>query len=80
MNADNDYSVWRRDRDYCSDESEHSAEYKLGLQHHRLLEERGAANTIHKRQMPRPRIMNRTICMNPSFTEFEGDINRSSLQ
>lgn len=39
MNTYNDYSVWRVDRDYCSDESGRSAEYKLGVQRHRLLEE-----------------------------------------
>lgn len=52
MNTYNDYSVWRLDRDYCSDESGHSAEYKLGVRHHRLLEEaeeeRDRAKTIHK--------------------------------
>ena len=52
MITDNDYSVWRLDRDYCSDESGRSAEYKLGVQHHRLLEEaeeeRDRAKTIHK--------------------------------
>lgn len=41
MNTQNDYSVWWRvDRDYCSDEAGCSAEYKLGVQHHRLLEEK----------------------------------------
>lgn len=39
MNTYNDYSVRRPDRDYCSDESGRSAEFKLGVQHHRLLEE-----------------------------------------
>lgn len=52
MNAYNDYSVWRLDRDYCSDESGCSAEYKLGVRHHRLLEEaeeeRDRAKTIRK--------------------------------
>lgn len=52
MHIYNDYSVWRLDRDYCSDESGRSAEYKLGVQHHRSLEEaekeRDRAKTIHK--------------------------------
>lgn len=52
MSTYNDYSVWRLDRDYCSDGSGHSAEYKLGVRHHRLLEEteeeRDRAKTIHK--------------------------------
>lgn len=50
MNTYNDYSVWRLDRDYCSDESGCSAEYKLGVQRHRLLteEESDRAKTIHK--------------------------------
>lgn len=52
MNIYNDYSVWRVDHDHCSDESGHSAEYKVGVQHHRLLEEaeeeRDRAKTIHK--------------------------------
>lgn len=39
MNPCNDYSARRLDCDYCSDESGRSAEYKLGVQHHRLLEE-----------------------------------------
>lgn len=39
MNTCNDYSVWILDRDYRSDESGHSAEYELGIRHHRLLEE-----------------------------------------
>lgn len=39
MNTYNDYSVWGLDRDYCSDESGRSAEYKLGVRLHRLLEE-----------------------------------------
>lgn len=52
MNSYSDYSVWRLDCDYCSDESGRSAEYKLGVQHHSLLEEaeeeRDRAKTIHK--------------------------------
>lgn len=54
LNTYNEYSVWRLDRDYCSDESGHSAEYKLGVQHHRLPgeeeeeEERRGAKTIQR--------------------------------
>lgn len=51
MNTHNDHSVWRVDRDYCSDVSEHSAEYKLGVQRYRFLEEeteeRNRAKTIY---------------------------------
>lgn len=52
LNTYNEYSVWRLDRDYCSDESGHSAEYKLGVQQHRLPgeEERRGAKTIQRRE------------------------------
>lgn len=52
MGTYKDYSVWSYDRDYCSDESGHSAEYKLGVRRHRLLDEaeegRSRAKTIIK--------------------------------
>lgn len=52
MNTCSDYSVWILDRDYCSDESGHSAEYELGIRHHRLLEEaeegRDGAKAFHE--------------------------------
>lgn len=52
LNTYNEYSVWKLDCDYCSDESGHSAEYKLVVQHHRLPgeeeEERRGAKTIQR--------------------------------
>lgn len=76
----NDYSVWRLDRDYCSDESGRSAEYKLGVQHHRLLEEAEEERETEQRQMPRPHMMNRTLYLIPNNrnTIFEQNINRST--
>lgn len=50
MNSYNDYSFWRLDRDYCSDESGRSAEYKLGVQHHRSLEEAEGERDTEQRQ------------------------------
>lgn len=82
MNTYNDYSVWREDRDYCSDESGRSAEYKLGVQHQRLLkeaEEERDSKDHPQRQMPRPHMMNRTLYLIPNNrnTKFEQNINRS---
>lgn len=84
MNTYNDYSVWRLDRDYCSDESGRSAEYKLGVQHHRLLEEAEEKRETEskdnpQRQMPRPHMMNRTLYLIPNNrnTKFGKNINRS---
>lgn len=48
MSTYKDYSVWSYDRDYCSDESGHSAEYKLGVRRHRLLEEAEERETQSK--------------------------------
>lgn len=84
MNSYNDYSFWRLDRGYCSDESGRSAEYKLGAQHHRSLEEeeRGRERRSKdnpQRQMPRPHMMNRTLYLitNNRNIKFEQNINRS---
>lgn len=50
MNTYNENPVWRLEHDYCLVESGCSAEYKLGVQHQRLLaeEESNEAKTIFK--------------------------------
>lgn len=79
----NEYSVWRLGRDYCSDESRRSAEYKLGStayyrERNRKRDVEQRQSKGEKRQRLHLHMMNRILYLIQSNrnTTLEKNINR----